>query len=308
MNHAPSPPKPNQMTRGPAARGHAANGLAANGGEKVAASAHGHSWDSPAYEVLVKHDLMRVDWRVDSYEQLNVKAGNSTPTRNCLWRTASILPPFWWLNCCLKTAEVPSGSVQKMEDGRGGFLFLGNSGPKQGVHLYWDLFYRLKGNVKINGTSAVSGEGLVVQNGDQWIVVVPQGYVGLAEDMGQPVLLPPGMHQWSSATMHYDRCVDLTEPVIPLGPYTLLTVDKGYEAVTQNNGKQEVLAGGEVHLLTHRNHKFEKFITCKIQVRPCCMLAQELANPASFSLTAASHCTPVLDSPRDRRTTSSASR
>jgi len=96
-------------------------------------------------------------------------------------------------------------------------------------------------------------------------VVVPQGFIGLAEDMGQPVLLPPGMHQWSSATMHFNRCVDLTMPVIGLGPYTLLTVDKGYEAVTQNNGKQEVLAGGEVHLLTHRNHKFEKFITCKIQ-------------------------------------------
>jgi len=45
----------------------------------------------------------------------------------------------------------------------------------------------------------------------------------------------------------------------------LLTVDMGYEAVTQNNGQQEVLAGGAVHLLTHRNHKFEKFITRKIQ-------------------------------------------
>jgi len=142
-------------------------------------------------------------------------------------------------------------------------LFLGNAGKNQGVHLYWDLFYRIKSAVKING--AMSEKGLVVQNGDQWIVVVPQGFIGLAEDMGQPVLLPPGMHQWSSATMHFNRCVDLNMPVISLGPYTLLTVDKGYEAVTQNNGKQEVLAGGEVHLLTHRNHKFEKFITCKIQ-------------------------------------------
>jgi regulator of protease activity HflC (stomatin/prohibitin superfamily) len=50
-----------------------------------------------------------------------------------------------------------------------------------------------------------------------------------------------------------------------MGPYTLLTVDKGYEAVTQNNGRQEVLSGGAVHLLNHRNWKFEKFITTKIQ-------------------------------------------
>ncbi len=61
------------------------------------------------------------------------------------------------------------------------------------------------------------------------------------------------------------RAVDLAQPVIHLGPYTLLTVDKGYEAVTQNNGQQEVLPGGAMHLLTHRNHKFEKFITTKIQ-------------------------------------------
>ena len=222
-----------------------------------------HSWDSPAYEALVKHNLMRSDWRVDSYQHLQIKHGNSTPTQNCLWRTLTALPPCWWLGCCLKTAEVPSGSVQKIEDGRGGFFYLGNAGDKQGIHLYFDLFYRLGDKVKINGT--MSGDGLVVQNGDQWIVVVPQGYVGLAEDMGQPVLLPPGMHQWSSATMHFDCCIDLTLPVIALGPYTLLTVDKGYEAVTQNNGKQEVLEGGEVHLLTHRNWKFEKFITCKIQ-------------------------------------------
>lgn len=222
-----------------------------------------HGWDSPAYEVLVKHGLMRSNWRVDSYDQLDVMSGNSTPMQNCLWRAFTMVPPFWPLGCFLKTAEVPSGSVMKMEDGRGGFFFLGNSGSKQGIHLYWDLFYRLQERVKINGT--MSGDGLCVQNGDQWIVVVPQGYIGLAEDMGQPVLLPPGMHQWASATMHFDKCIDLTQPVIPLGPYTLLTVDKGYEAVTQNNGKQEVLPGGEVHLLSHRNHKFEKFMTCKIQ-------------------------------------------
>jgi len=53
--------------------------------------------------------------------------------------------------------------------------------------------------------------------------------------------------------------------VIQMGPYTLLTVDKGYEAVTTNNGQQQVLPGGSVHILTHRNWKFEKFITCKIQ-------------------------------------------
>jgi len=201
---------------------------------------------------------------VKTYDELRLKMGNSSPEKVCLYRAlAWLCPPCWWMNCFLKTAEVPAGSVRMMEDGRGGFDFLGNSGPQQGIHLYWDLFYRVGQSVELNKSAGFNA--ITVHNGDQWIVVVPQGFIGLAEDMGQPVLLPPGMHQWRSATMHFDACVDLTQPVISLGPYTLLTVDKGYEAVTQNNGKQEVLAGGEVHLLTHRNHKFEKFITCKIQ-------------------------------------------
>eukprot|EP00665_Eupelagonemidae_sp_cell47_P000294 gene294-5760_t len=83
--------------------------------------------------------------------------------------------------------------------------------------------------------------------------------------MGQPVLLPPGLHQWQSATMSFEKQIDLHQHVIKMGPYTLLTVDKGYDAVTQNNGRQTVLPGGSVHLLNHRNWQFEKFITRKIQ-------------------------------------------
>jgi len=239
----------------------AANGRAVPNGTTHDAK---HGWDSPAYEALNKHNLMRTDWRVSTYDQLRLKMGNSSPEKVLGYRAlACLCPPCWWMNCFLKTAEVPAGSVRLMEDGRGGFDFLGNSGPHQGIHMYWDLFYRVGQSVELN--KSVGFNAITVHNGDQWIVVVPQGFIGLAEDMGQPVLLPPGMHQWRSATMHFDSCVDLTQPVISLGPYTLLTVDKGYEAVTQNNGKQEVLAGGEVHLLTHRNWKFEKFITCKIQ-------------------------------------------
>jgi len=216
-----------------------------------------HPWDSPAYEELMRHNKLRDDWRKQSYDELDIREGNSTPCIN------SAL-------CCIclggfglfKTAEVPAGSVRMMEDGRGGYDFLGNRGDKQGIHLYLNCFYSIHGMVNIATTGT---GGMTVHNGDKWIVIVPQGFVGLAEDMGQPVLLPPGMHQWQSATMRFDKNVDLTQPVIHLGPYTLLTVDEGYEAVTQNNGSQEVLEGGRVHLLQHRNHKFEKFITTKIQ-------------------------------------------
>ena len=60
------------------------------------------------------------------------------------------------------------------------------------------------------------------------------------------MLLPPGLHQWQSPTINWSRMIDLEKSVIEIGPYTLLTVDEGYSAITQNNGKQHVLPGGQV--------------------------------------------------------------
>merc|ERR1719284_2283368 len=65
--------------------------------------------------------------------------------------------------------------------------------------------------------------------------------------------------------MFYERAIPLNDHVIKFGPYTLITVDEGYAAVTQNNGKQMILPGGHTHLLDHMNWKFEKFMTLKIQ-------------------------------------------
>ena len=71
-------------------------------------------------------------------------------------------------------------------------------------------------------------------------------------DRGQPVLLPPGLHQWDSPTVEFQRLIDLASSVICLGPYTLITVDEGYAAVTQDNGEQKILEGGRAYMLTHR--------------------------------------------------------
>lgn len=104
-----------------------------------------------------------------------------------------------------------------------------------------------------------------IVNGDRTIVTVDQGFIGYCMERGQPVMLPPGMHQWRSATLQFLRLIDLNQPVIELGPWTLLTIDQGYMAVTQDNGEQVILDGGSVYLLTHRNWKFEKFVSTKIQ-------------------------------------------
>ena len=73
--------------------------------------------------------------------------------------------------------------------------------------------------------------------GDKTIVTILQGHVGYCEDRGQPVLLPPGLHEWRSPTLRFIRTVDLNNTLVRLGPYTVLTVDEGYSAITQNNGE-----------------------------------------------------------------------
>ena len=105
----------------------------------------------------------------------------------------------------------------------------------------------------------------VIEHGDRNVVIVEQGYIGYAMDNGIPVLLPQGLHCWTSNSLHYIKAVPLNDHVIRLGPYTILTVDEGYAAVTQNNGKQMVLKGGQTHFLTHKNWKFQKFLSLKIQ-------------------------------------------
>jgi len=118
--------------------------------------------------------------------------------------------------------------------------------------------------VQLQGGSIPLTQAAIV-HGPRAIVTVDQGFVGLAMDRGQPVLLPPGLHQWNSGTVEWVQLIDLSTSVIKVGPYTLVTVDEGYAAVTQDNGLQKILDGGSSYMLTHRNWKFEKFITQKLQ-------------------------------------------
>eukprot|EP00966_Prymnesium_polylepis_P328258 7384061-Prymnesium_polylepis.3 len=69
----------------------------------------------------------------------------------------------------------------------------------------------------------------------------------------------------SSPTMIFEKSFDLNNNVIRMGPLTLITVDSGYSAVTEDNGEQKILAGGSTYLLTHRNWKFQKYLPEKIQ-------------------------------------------
>jgi len=148
---------------------------------------------------------------------------------------------------------VKEGHIRTGQDQGGKYHFF-----LPGVHRLFDPFMSVdKEDIPITSPSIV--------HGNRSIVTIPQGFIGLCYDRGHPVLLPPGMHQWKSETLAFYQSIDLAQPVVNLGPYTLVTVDEGYAAITQDNGKQVILHGGEMHMLTHRNWKFEKFLSQKIQ-------------------------------------------
>eukprot|EP01064_Diplonema_japonicum_P036801 TRINITY_DN840_c0_g1_i2.p1 TRINITY_DN840_c0_g1~~TRINITY_DN840_c0_g1_i2.p1 ORF type:complete len:544 (+),score=160.59 TRINITY_DN840_c0_g1_i2:53-1684(+) len=205
---------------------------------------------------LETHDVAKA---LQRREPENFLMANSDAQKNAFHKALSWLglPCFCpcFFSCCVQQFEVPTGALRPVMDGQGGFLLAG-----EGVHEHWTPFMRVEDRLY---SYTESNAPLVF--GDWCIVVVNQGFIGLAMDKGQPVLLPPGFHQWKSSTLKFEKVIDMNEPVIYLGPYTLLTVDEGYAAVTQNNGKQEIKGGGAVHFLAHRNHKFEKFLSTKIQ-------------------------------------------
>mmetsp|Transcript_9553 Transcript_9553/g.25982 ORF Transcript_9553/g.25982 Transcript_9553/m.25982 type:complete len:501 (+) Transcript_9553:119-1621(+) len=212
--------------------------------------------DSPAYEALARANLLVSDYRKDDISDLDLLKSNTSKNKN-LWRRIKFCLKFpvcglFWYDAFYKEYLVPAGHVLKLRDDKGGYFL---AGP--GMHLVESFYVYSEGKPE-------TMRGLV-EHGDCYIVTVEQGFVGFAIDRGQPVLLPPGLHQWKSDTMYFVRFINLNDHKISMGPYTLLTVDEGYAAVTQNNGKQVILPGGAVHLLDHKNWKFEKFMTIKIQ-------------------------------------------
>lgn len=217
--------------------------------------------DSPAYAAILQANLLVLDYRKETLEDLDLLKPNTNKVANLnrrLWHLIKFpFCGFFTYDFFHKQYLVPAGHVLKLRDDHGGYFL---AGP--GMHYISNMYVYSQGPpVSILGKDK-SG---LVQHGDCAILTVEQGYIGFAMDRGQPILLPPGLHQWKSDTLKFVRTIDLQDHVIKVGPYTLLTVDEGYAAVTQNNGRQCILPGGEVHLLNHKNWKFEKFMTMKIQ-------------------------------------------
>merc|ERR1711988_327132 len=197
---------------------------------------------SPAYQ-CVEH-LLTTKYRLASARDINALNPNATRGGNLL--------RCWMRPFGVRTFDVSQGELLLAEDGSGNYEIYA-----PGVHCRSNFFMRIRSNVPVSQE--------LITHGDRTIVTVKQGHIGHCEDMGQPILLPPGLHEWRSSTLKFKESVDLNNSIIRLGPYTILTVDEGYAAIAQDNGEQIILPGGRTHLLPHRNCKFEKFMTEKIQ-------------------------------------------
>mmetsp|Transcript_45597 Transcript_45597/g.108490 ORF Transcript_45597/g.108490 Transcript_45597/m.108490 type:complete len:493 (-) Transcript_45597:66-1544(-) len=210
---------------------------------------------SPAYKALHEAGLIVDKFKIHDFAELDVALPNSTVPENLSKRAIAYVLGLGVggiaYDCLIKQFSVTAGCVRPATHQDGTYFFYG-----PGVHSVFGMFVALEPEVPLTRA--------MIQHGNRCIVTVPQGFIGLAFDRGQPIILAPGLHQWQSHTMLFKELIDLSTAVIRIGPFTLLTVDEGYAAVTQDNGKQTVLAGGHTHMLTHRNWKFEKFISLKI--------------------------------------------
>lgn len=182
--------------------------------------------DSPAYYAFAAAGLVTSRYRLSSVEQVDCVASNTDRVNNTLLRSALLPASFLCLPlggpCCFYSAvhevEVPDGSVRAFQDGKGGFGFFG-----PGLHRLVNPWLR------VDTANAKLSQG-VIRNGDRCLVTVPQvlgpctylaqhvvhmpctclphvmqGQIGFALDMGQPILLPPGLHQWRSSTMEFQE-------------------------------------------------------------------------------------------------------
>jgi len=220
---------------------------------------------SPAYASL--SNLLNTAFRKEDFEDIFCEKDLSPKSsrRENFWKRWK-WGVYWTPGCGFliyrffnKEVIVPPGHVCCFIDEENNYLF-----AKPGVHNIQNPFIKqVSYPISLNG---LENQRTVIEHGDRCILTIPQGMLGYAIDLGEPVLLPPGLHSWNSETLRFERMYKMDDnPVLNIGPFTLVTVDEGYVAMTSNNGKLEILEAGTTHLLTHQKWKFERFINVKIQ-------------------------------------------
>lgn len=243
---------------------------------------------SPAYSVLTENNLLITAFRKERFSDVFVEEDlvpNSSLAQNFAkrWRWGVYFTPGCGLfiyRLFNKEIIVPPGHISCFTDEDNNYIF-----AKPGIHNIQDPFLnQVSSPIAINGAE---NQRNVIEHGNRTVLTVPQGMLGIATDMGQLILLPPGLHSWKSETLRFDKMHRLDDsPTLKIGPYTIVTVDDGYVAVTMNNGKQVLLEGGKTHLLTHQKWRFERFMNMKLQADDICDFKATTADKIIVSLDA----------------------
>eukprot|EP00927_Polykrikos_kofoidii_P060517 TRINITY_DN55475_c0_g1_i1.p1 TRINITY_DN55475_c0_g1~~TRINITY_DN55475_c0_g1_i1.p1 ORF type:complete len:537 (-),score=90.65 TRINITY_DN55475_c0_g1_i1:37-1599(-) len=205
-----------------------------------------------AYQALSEAGLVCDRFRVDGFAELDIVPGE--------WSYASslILQGLccFTLRCCCTVDffVVDPGCVRNGRHTDGTDLLFG-----PGVHVISTLYRK-----PLSKINRVSDTPRII-SGVKGITTVKQGFVALVFEKGEPLILLPGIHYWDNPDICFHSFVDLSEDLIKLGPYTLVTVEECRSAITADNGKQRVLHGGKAYMLTHQNWKFQAWLSQKMQ-------------------------------------------
>eukprot|EP00672_Neobodo_designis_P015209 CAMPEP_0174842406 /NCGR_PEP_ID=MMETSP1114-20130205/9889_1 /TAXON_ID=312471 /ORGANISM="Neobodo designis, Strain CCAP 1951/1" /LENGTH=506 /DNA_ID=CAMNT_0016076609 /DNA_START=74 /DNA_END=1594 /DNA_ORIENTATION=- len=156
--------------------------------------------------------------RIDNINQIETIAPNSS---------------YWGVACagccCSEGALVEQGQLGVVTD-NGAFGFLA-----PGYHTVSSYGSELGQPVSIRTVDRA------VTHGTVGFVTVSEAKVGLLLVGSSYKLLAPGTYQWTSPRVQFQTVTSVTDQIVQLGPYTLVTVPRGEVAVTFNNGELIVL-------------------------------------------------------------------
>ena len=132
-----------------------------------------------------------------------------------------------------------------------------------GPGYHWLSFYHSLEKV-ISFSELTSTGRFESATGDLQIALVQQGTIQHYVYNGQNVILPPGLHVIRNP-LTFIKTHDLKSFFIEIGPEKWVTIPTGYDGVASNNGKLEILKGGDVYHLDHAKYKFLKLVPTQVQ-------------------------------------------
>lgn len=213
-------------------------------------------------QALNDNNLLNTEMQINSLEDFNTKGvweqGDTEAGADKKYFIYKALCPLCCANFCgfYQLFVVSPGCVMKGLSGGSDNKFFG-----PGVHMIWSADLVMDpGEERIATTPHI-------QKGTKNILTVREGTVGHIENQGKIILLPPGYHSWDNQNYNFREFFDLGQPIIPMGPLTLVTVEECYAGISVNNGRIEMLPGGGSYMLMDWSHKMNGSISLKMQTQ-----------------------------------------